>query len=97
LATREPPSIRSLLPALLGRLAREGGPASALQPVWADLVGAVLAAHSRPTALEGGVLVVTARDALWAGALEAQSRAVVARLAEKHPGLGVQRLEVRLP
>jgi predicted nucleic acid-binding Zn ribbon protein len=95
-APREPSSLKSLLPALLGRLAREGGPASMLQPLWAELVGPVLAAQSRPSALHGKVLVVTASSPLWAGALEAQGRAVVARLSERHPGLGVERLEVRV-
>jgi predicted nucleic acid-binding Zn ribbon protein len=95
-AAREPSSIRDLLPALLGRLAREGAPASGLQPIWADVVGPALAAQSRPVALEGGVLVVSMRDALWAGALEAQARAVVARLTERHPELRIERLRVRV-
>lgn len=96
MASREPSSLRTLLPALLGRLAREGAPASALQPVWAELVGPALAAQCRPTALHGGVLVVTTGSPLWAGALEAQTPTVLARLAERHPELGISRLEVRV-
>jgi predicted nucleic acid-binding Zn ribbon protein len=95
-ARREPPSIRSILPGVLGRLAREGGPVSALQPVWADVVGPVLAAQSRPSALRGEVLEVCATSAMWAGALEAQAARVLARLAEQHTQLGIRRLEVRV-
>ena len=41
----------------------------ALVAAWAELVGAALAAHSRPQTVRGGVLVVLADGAAWAGQL----------------------------
>ncbi|MDQ3573911.1 MAG: DUF721 domain-containing protein, partial [Actinomycetota bacterium] len=49
---------------------------------WEDLVGPVIASHSRPVSLQGGVLVVGVEEAAWGSELRYRARDVLARIAE---------------
>jgi predicted nucleic acid-binding Zn ribbon protein len=53
-----------------------------LQRAWAHLVGAAVAAHTRPVRLSDGVLVVAVSSAVWAQNLCYQRRLLIGRLAE---------------
>jgi predicted nucleic acid-binding Zn ribbon protein len=65
----------------------------ALAASWASLVGAALAAHSRPQTVRDGVLVVLADGAAWAGQLRYLNEVLVTRIAEELPAVTVR--EVR--
>lgn len=97
MSPRDPQHLAALLPALLGRLARGGTPASLLMPVWSRIAGAGLAEHSRPTRLQGDRLEITADDPLWAGVLEVNAKGILTRIQADHPDLGVRVLDVRVP
>lgn len=76
------------LEALARRLGLAGP--SALAAVfgrWEDVVGPLLAAHTRPVSLTGGVLVVAVDEPGWATQLRFLADDVVARLNE-HAGAG---------
>jgi predicted nucleic acid-binding Zn ribbon protein len=87
--------------ASLDRLTRAlGAPSAAvLETVfsqWAHVVGAGLAAHSRPLSLSGGVLVVAADDPAWGSELRYLSSRLLARI-EQVAGMGaVTKMEVRV-
>lgn len=49
---------------------------------WVDVVGEDLAAHSRPTALDRGRLVVTCESSAWASEFRWLEKQVLERLAE---------------
>ena len=49
---------------------------------WPEVVGADLAQHCRPTAIDGGRLVVTADDPAWASELRWLEDELVGRLGE---------------
>ena len=59
----------------------------ALLAGWDGLVGAALAAHSRPQTVRGGVLVVVADGAAWAGQLRYLDQVLVERIAEEVPAV----------
>jgi predicted nucleic acid-binding Zn ribbon protein len=66
-------------------------PASTLEVVeraWPDLVGPAAAAALRPRSIQGGTLVVTATDPVWAGQARWEEEKVVAGL-ERLLGPGV--------
>ncbi len=87
MARSEPKSLENLLPRVLARLAGESGRANALAPVWASVVGAHIARHTAPHALEGTTLVVRVASAGWARTLETEAAAVCERLnARLGPG-----------
>jgi predicted nucleic acid-binding Zn ribbon protein len=75
-------SLRSLLPGVLGRVARESGRARHLQPLWREAVGETIARAARPVALEGGTLVVAVPTRQWADELRRQEPEIVSRLQE---------------
>lgn len=88
MARRDLQSLRSLLPNLLGKVARESGRARHLWPLWREAVGDLIAQAARPVALEGGVLVVAASGPEWASEIARQEAEIVRRLAERlGPGL----------
>jgi predicted nucleic acid-binding Zn ribbon protein len=49
---------------------------------WDDVVGAELARHSRPSAIDGDRLIVTADDPTWASEFRWLENEVIARLTE---------------
>jgi predicted nucleic acid-binding Zn ribbon protein len=83
---------RDLLPALLCRLARDGGPARGVQLVWAWEVGPRLAQHAKVQRLEGDILYLQVSSAAWAHALERQEAALCARLSRRVGEPGVRGL-----
>jgi predicted nucleic acid-binding Zn ribbon protein len=66
----------------------------ALIASWDSLVGAALAAHSRPQTVRGGVLVVLADAAAWAGQLRYLDQVLVTRIAEELPAVTVREVRV---
>ncbi|MBI5545552.1 MAG: DUF721 domain-containing protein [Deltaproteobacteria bacterium] len=61
------------------RQVAEAGPGDVLTPVWAEAVGAALAAHSRPVRLSEGTLTVSA-DPEFIMDLEYEQQVLVTRL-----------------
>ena len=66
----------------------------ALVAGWDSLVGAALAAHSRPQTVRDGVLVVLADAAAWAGQLRYLDQVLVTRIAEELPAVTVREVRV---
>jgi predicted nucleic acid-binding Zn ribbon protein len=81
-ARRDLQSLRSLLPSVLGKVARESGRARHLQPLWREAVGETIARSSRPVALEGRTLVIAAATEEWARELQRKAPEIVARLQQ---------------
>ena len=81
-ARRDFQSLRSLLPGLLGKVARESGRARHLQPLWREAVGETIARAARPVALEGRTLVVAVPTQQWARELERQAPEILGRLQQ---------------
>ena len=81
-ARRDFQSLRSLLPGVLGKVARESGRARHLQPLWREAVGEAIARSCRPVSLEGRTLVVSVPTGDWARELERQAPEIVARLQQ---------------
>ena len=79
MASREPTPLASLLPDVLGRLAREGSGAAVLGALWPRVQGAIIGAQSRPVALVDGVLQVDVRSATWRATLQAQEAVLLDR------------------
>jgi predicted nucleic acid-binding Zn ribbon protein len=75
---------------------RMGAPSEidALLGSWDDLVGAALAAHSRPQTVRAGVLVVLADAEAWAGQLRYLDQVLVGRIAEELPSVTVREVRV---
>jgi predicted nucleic acid-binding Zn ribbon protein len=79
--------VRRLAPRPLGAaveaLAADLAPATplgAIQGVWAQVVGDVIAGEARPTAERDGVVTVSCRAAVWAQELDLMGPELVARL-----------------
>jgi predicted nucleic acid-binding Zn ribbon protein len=79
--------MRRLAPRPLGpaveALAADLAPATALgavQGVWAEVVGDLIAGEARPTAERDGVVTVSCRAAVWAQELDLMGPELVARL-----------------
>ena len=79
--------MRRLAPRPLGTaveaLAADLAPATALaaiQGVWAQVVGDVIAGEARPTAERDGMVTVSCRAAVWAQELDLMGPELVARL-----------------
>ncbi|HVE83013.1 MAG TPA: DUF721 domain-containing protein [Myxococcales bacterium] len=89
-ARRDLQSLKSLLPDVLAKVARESGRARHLWPLWREAVGGPIAQAARPVSLENGVLVVRVPTADWAKEIQRQEAEIVSRLAEKL-GAGVVR------
>src|SRR5262245_50847160 len=66
----------------------------AVTEAWAGLVGDALARHSRPQSLRGGVLVVVADAAAWAGQLRYLDQVLVERIAAELPAVTVREVRV---
>jgi len=95
-ARREFTSLKQLLPAVLGRVARESGSARALLPIWEEAVGAHIAQNARPVSLQNGELLIAVPSAVWARDLAQRQAELVARLSEKLGDGTVKRLAFRL-
>jgi predicted nucleic acid-binding Zn ribbon protein len=87
-ARRDFQALKELLPGVLSRLAREGGSARALQALWEEVAGPVIARHATPIAWKDRTLVI-AVSAAWKKELEGQRAALLdglrARLKDSAP------------
>ena len=97
MAFEEPTNIKTLLPGVLGNLARESGRATRLQPLWAELVGPSIAHHARPLCVEGDTLVVQVPSTGWVAELGRREEDLRARLNHRLTGRPFSRLEFRMP
>lgn len=80
----DPVRVDALLDGVTDRI---GGPrtdvVSAVFGRWSDLVGATVAAHSRPVSLRGGRLLVIADDGAWATQLRFLTGDLIARIHDQ--------------
>lgn len=66
-----------------------------LESCWADVVGPVLAAHSRPAEFVSGVLNVVCDDPAWASQITWSEAQIKTRIAELFADLSPRHLRVR--
>ncbi len=64
---------------------------------WAEIVGADLAAHTRPDRLDGGELVVIADSTAWATQVRLLAGTLISRLNSELGSAAVTRVKVRGP
>jgi predicted nucleic acid-binding Zn ribbon protein len=95
-ASSEPTPLRTLLPDLLGRLGQQAGGLPALTALWARVQGRVIAAHSRPTQLHDGVLLVEVGSPTWRGTLEAHEAVLRQRWNSAVRSAPLRRIDLRL-
>jgi predicted nucleic acid-binding Zn ribbon protein len=76
---REPRAVSEAIAALADRLAPQTALA-AVQRVWPDAVGDVIATQAEPTAEREGVLTVTCSSAVWAQELDLMGPDLVGRI-----------------
>jgi predicted nucleic acid-binding Zn ribbon protein len=76
---REPRAVSEAIAALADRLAPQTTLA-AVQRVWPDAVGDVIATQAEPTAEREGVLTVTCSSAVWAQELDLMGPDLVGRI-----------------
>lgn len=96
MASRDPTSLASLLPDVLGRLVKDGHGIGALGALWSRVQGAVIGAQSRPVQLVDGVLHVDVRGATWRATLQAQEAVLRERWNAAVARAPVRRIEFRL-
>lgn len=73
-------SLGEILGPALAEVTRRTGSAAALMPIWARVVGPVIAPHTRLVRLEGGRLEVRCDAPAWRDALKGEGPALVRRL-----------------
>jgi predicted nucleic acid-binding Zn ribbon protein len=95
-ASRDPTSLASLLPDVLGRLVKDGRGVGALGALWSRVQGAVIGAQSRPVELVEGVLRVDVRGPTWRATLQAQEAVLRERWNAAVARAPVRRIEFRL-
>ena len=62
---------------------------------WSEVVGADVAAHSKPSFIEGDTLVVLTEDTLWASQLIWLERELVAKIQKVSKSDRIQNLQVK--
>ncbi len=72
-------SLRESLGSVLGQLASELRSGAPLAPIWNEVVGEVIARHSRPQSLQRGTLTIWVEPA-WRAALEAERGPLLAKV-----------------
>src|SRR5690349_20740004 len=85
------PSLRELLPRLLGKMADQGD-ARTLHVVWKEVVGEPACRYAKPDALQAGTLEIAVCNAQWATALSRQSDVLLARLQQQMGSSAIRRL-----
>ena len=63
---------------------------------WDEIVGVDVAAHCRPVAIEGEILVVAATDPTWASELRWLENEVLSRLSEVSGSDRVSKVQIRV-
>jgi len=91
---REPRPLGHAISALAERLAPQT-PLAAIQRVWPEAVGEVVAAQAEPTGATEGVVVVTCSSAVWAQELDLMAVDLVGRLNAALGGETVRSLRCR--
>jgi predicted nucleic acid-binding Zn ribbon protein len=94
---RDPRSISTSLDHLLGNL--NAPPVDVLDLIfrdWSSIVGPDLARHTRPAAVDGGRLVVTAGDSAWANEFQWLEKQVLERLSEVTESARITSIHVRV-
>lgn len=93
----EPIGIGDALERLLGSMdAPSSDLLSTVFGQWEQIVGADVARHCRPSAVEGDRLVVVATDPVWAGELQWLASSVLARINEAASTERLKTLTVRV-
>jgi predicted nucleic acid-binding Zn ribbon protein len=74
---------------MMGAVLKQTGSAAAMTPIWARVVGEVVAKHTRPLRWEGKVLVIRCDGDAWRQALESERGSLSKKLAAAtgEPGL----------
>jgi predicted nucleic acid-binding Zn ribbon protein len=67
-------------------------PLAAVQRVWPQAVGSLIAAEAEPTAERGGVLTVSCSAAVWAQELDLMAPSILERLNASLGEVRIQRL-----
>jgi predicted nucleic acid-binding Zn ribbon protein len=70
---------------MMGAVLKQTGSAGAIAPIWARVVGEVIAKHTRPLRWEGKTLVIRCDADAWRAALEPE-----AALGEPHVTLALE-------
>ncbi len=65
---------------MMGAVLKETGSAAAMTPLWARVVGEVVAKHTRPVRWEGKALVIRCDAEAWRQALEPERAAITRKL-----------------
>ena len=71
-------------------------PVALLEAGWNDIVGAEVAANSRPSRIAGGTLTVLARSNAWSHQLSFFAEQVLQAVAARLPNAGIERLRFRV-
>ncbi|HSK97360.1 MAG TPA: DUF721 domain-containing protein [Euzebyales bacterium] len=80
---RPPPAVGEGLRALAARRGWQSHLAAGdLHKIWPEVVGPQMASHTAPLRLQGGVLVLAARTAMWAAEVRQHSRMITERVNE---------------
>lgn len=66
---------------MMGTVLKQTGSAGALMPIWTQLVGEVVAKHTRPVRWEGQTLIIRCDADAWRQALEAERSSLAKKLA----------------
>jgi predicted nucleic acid-binding Zn ribbon protein len=66
---------------MMGAVLKQTGSAAAIGPIWARVVGDVVAKHTRPLRWEGKTLVVRCDADAWRTALEPEKLSLAKKLA----------------
>lgn len=90
-------SVRELLPQTLGKWVQRTGTASALQPLWQEIVGPNIARHSSLFRFESGVLRVLTTGRAWEQELIRQKSDILHRMNEAVPSLGARDIQFQTP
>jgi len=95
---RDPRAIAEVIPALMKRLGAEAPHwVRLLQDEWPGLVGAAVAAHTRPGRLDRESLIVFVDSSVWLYELERCGRqTMLSKLRERFPGLPARSITMQL-
>jgi predicted nucleic acid-binding Zn ribbon protein len=67
---------------MMGAVLKQTGSAAAIAPIWARVVGDVVARHTRPLRWEGKTLVIRCDADAWRAALEPEKISLGKKLAQ---------------
>ena len=93
---RDPAPLADLLGQVLGRVAADTGSAAAIQPVWSQVVGPVVARHAWCARLTQGTLAVACDSGQWRDELALQTAELLGRLRARLGSSAPERLTFEL-